>query len=146
MGSRFSASLQTGPGAHQASYTMGTSSLPGLKRVSHYVNHHLHLAQMLKEEYSYTHPLCLHGMLQGEFYLLPSHKPVHSTVTMELELGIPSEWSYSRTDVILRTVLHIKFYCRRESLMSMRVFKLRQTRNEGNELLNILQHSSRLYD
>jgi len=26
---RFSAPIQTGPGAHQASYTMGTSSIPG---------------------------------------------------------------------------------------------------------------------
>jgi hypothetical protein len=31
-GARFSAPLQTGPGAHPASYTMGTESLLGLKR------------------------------------------------------------------------------------------------------------------
>jgi len=84
MGSRFSASLQTGSVAHQASYTLGTRSLPELKRMSHCVNHHLHLAQMLKKGYSYTHSLCLHGMLQGEFYLLPSHKPMYSTATKEL--------------------------------------------------------------
>ena len=29
---RFYAPVQTGPGAHPASYTMGTGSLPGLKR------------------------------------------------------------------------------------------------------------------
>ena len=29
MGARFSASVQTGPGAHPASYTMGTGSFPG---------------------------------------------------------------------------------------------------------------------
>jgi len=29
---RFSAPVQTGPGAHPASYTMGTGSLPGAKR------------------------------------------------------------------------------------------------------------------
>ena len=28
---RFSEPVQTGPGAHQASYTMGTGSFPGLK-------------------------------------------------------------------------------------------------------------------
>ena len=31
-GVRFSAAVQTGPGAHQASYTMGTGSFPGIKR------------------------------------------------------------------------------------------------------------------
>ena len=31
-GTRFSAPVQTGPGAHPASYTMGTGSFPGLKR------------------------------------------------------------------------------------------------------------------
>ena len=28
---RFSAAVQTGPGAHPASYTMGSGSLPGVK-------------------------------------------------------------------------------------------------------------------
>jgi len=32
MGARFSAPVQTGPGAHTASYTMGTVSFPGVKR------------------------------------------------------------------------------------------------------------------
>ena len=31
-GPRFSAHVQNGPGAHPASYTMGTRSLPGVKR------------------------------------------------------------------------------------------------------------------
>ena len=31
-GARFSAPLQTGPGTHPVSYTMGTGSFPGLKR------------------------------------------------------------------------------------------------------------------
>ena len=31
-GARFSASVQTGPEAHPASYTMGTGSFPGVKR------------------------------------------------------------------------------------------------------------------
>jgi len=146
MGWRFSASLQTCPGAHQASYTISTRSLPVLKRLSHCVNHHLQLAQTLKKEYSYTHPLCLHGMLQGEFYLSPSHKPMYSMVTKELKLGIPSDWSFTRTDIIQHTALDAKFYCHRESRVSMRALKLKQARNEGNELLSILQQSSRLYD
>ena len=32
VGARFSASVQTGPGVHTASYTIGTGFLPGLKR------------------------------------------------------------------------------------------------------------------
>jgi len=31
-GARFSAPVQTGPGAHPAPYTMGTGSFPGVKR------------------------------------------------------------------------------------------------------------------
>ena len=38
-GARFSAPFQTGPGAHQASYTMGTGSFPGVKRPGRVVNH-----------------------------------------------------------------------------------------------------------
>ena len=38
-GERFSAPVQTGPGAHPASYTMGTGSFPGIKRPGHVVDH-----------------------------------------------------------------------------------------------------------
>jgi hypothetical protein len=36
---RFSASVQTGPGAHPASYTMGTGPFPGVKRPGRGVDH-----------------------------------------------------------------------------------------------------------
>ena len=39
MGARFSASVQTGPGAHPASYTMRTGSFPGVKRPRRGVDH-----------------------------------------------------------------------------------------------------------
>ena len=39
VGVRFSAPVQTGPGAHPASYTMGTGSLPGAKRPGRGVDH-----------------------------------------------------------------------------------------------------------
>ena len=39
LGARFSASVQTGPGAHPASYTMGTASFPGVKRPGRGVDH-----------------------------------------------------------------------------------------------------------
>ena len=38
-GARFSAPVQTGPGAHSASYTMHTGSFPGLKRPGRGVHH-----------------------------------------------------------------------------------------------------------
>jgi hypothetical protein len=38
-GARFSAPVQNGPGAHPASYTMGTGSFPGIKRPGRGVDH-----------------------------------------------------------------------------------------------------------
>jgi hypothetical protein len=38
-GARFSAAVQTGPGSHPASCTMGTGSLPGVKRPGRGVDH-----------------------------------------------------------------------------------------------------------
>jgi len=54
VGARFSAPVQTRPGAHPASDTMGTSSFPGVKRPDRVVDHPHHLAPGLKKEYSYT--------------------------------------------------------------------------------------------
>jgi len=39
MGARFSAPAQTGPEAHPTSYTVGTGSFPGLKRLGRGVDH-----------------------------------------------------------------------------------------------------------
>jgi len=39
VGARFSAPVQTGPGAHPASYTMGTGSFPVVKRPGRGVDH-----------------------------------------------------------------------------------------------------------
>ena len=39
MGARFSAPVQTGPGAYPASYTMGTGTFPGVKRPGRDVDH-----------------------------------------------------------------------------------------------------------
>jgi len=49
-GAIFSAPVQTGPGAHPASYTMGTGSFPGLKRPGRGVDHLSHLTPRLKKE------------------------------------------------------------------------------------------------
>jgi hypothetical protein len=53
VGARFSAPVQTSPGAHPVSYTMGTGSLPGVKRPGRGVDHpytstpHLDLRDLL---------------------------------------------------------------------------------------------------
>ena len=39
VGARFSAPVQTGPGAHLTSYTMGTRSFPGVKQPGRGVDH-----------------------------------------------------------------------------------------------------------
>jgi hypothetical protein len=39
VGARFSSPFQTDPGAHPASYTMGTGSFPGVKRPGRGVDH-----------------------------------------------------------------------------------------------------------
>ena len=49
-GARFSAPVQTGPGAHPASCTIGTGSFPGVKRLERGVDHPPHLAPWLKKE------------------------------------------------------------------------------------------------
>ena len=56
---RFSAPVQTGPEAHPASNTMGTGSLPGIKRPGRGVDHTPHLVPRLKKEQSYTSALPL---------------------------------------------------------------------------------------
>jgi hypothetical protein len=63
-GVRFSAPVQTGPGAHPASCTMGNGTFPGVKRPGRGVDYLPHPAPSLKKEYSYTStpPLGLHGL------------------------------------------------------------------------------------
>jgi hypothetical protein len=47
---QFSAPVQTGPGAHLASHTVGAESFPGVKRSERGVDHPFHLAPRLKKE------------------------------------------------------------------------------------------------
>jgi hypothetical protein len=50
VGARFSTAIQTGPGTHPASYTIGTESFPGLKRPGHGVEHPLPSSAEVKEK------------------------------------------------------------------------------------------------
>jgi hypothetical protein len=57
VGAKFSAPLQTGPGAYPASYSMGTGSFPGVKRPGRGVDHPLPSSAEVKERvelYLYT--------------------------------------------------------------------------------------------
>ena len=76
VGTRFSAPVQTSPEAHQASSTMGTGSLPGVRcgRGVMLTPHPLPMPRS-KIEYSYTSTLHkgLCGLWKGETYLLPYH-------------------------------------------------------------------------
>jgi len=49
-GGRFSTPLQTGPGAHLASYTKGTGSFPSVKLPGRGIDHPPHLTPRLKKE------------------------------------------------------------------------------------------------
>ena len=48
-GATISASVQTGPGDHPASYTMGIGSFPGVKRPGLGIDHPPHLAPNLRK-------------------------------------------------------------------------------------------------
>jgi len=49
VGARFTPPLQTGPGAHPASWTMGTRSFPGVKRPGRGVDHLIQSIDEVKE-------------------------------------------------------------------------------------------------
>ena len=77
VGARFSAPVPTSPGAHPASCTMGTRSLPGVKRPRRGVDHPLSSNAEVKERielYLYS-PLDLHDLFWGEFYLYLHRSP-----------------------------------------------------------------------
>ena len=50
VGARFSVTFQIGPGAHPASYKMGTGSFPGVKRPKRGVDHPPYIEPRLKKE------------------------------------------------------------------------------------------------
>ena len=65
VGARFSTPVQTGPGAHPASYTMGTGSFPGVKKPGRGVDRPPPTSSEVKERvelYLYPSPLGLRGL------------------------------------------------------------------------------------
>jgi hypothetical protein len=71
MGSRFFAHVQTGPGAHPASCTMGTGSFPGVKRPGRGADHPTPSSAEVKKGKSYTsiHPQGLFRSVTRLLYL-----------------------------------------------------------------------------
>jgi len=69
VGKRFSAPVQPGPGAHPASYTMGTGSSLGVKRPGRGVDHPPQSNAEIKEIVElYVYPsLDLRGLFWGEY-------------------------------------------------------------------------------
>src|SRR5215510_3117456 len=65
VGVRFFAHVQTGPGAHPASCTMGTGSFPGVKRPGRGADHPPPSSAEVTKRYSYT-----------SFYPLGQFRPV----------------------------------------------------------------------
>ena len=86
---RFNAPIQTGPGAHPASCTMGTGTFPGVKSgLGVTLTPHPLLVPLVMKEYSYTsippmgrtactEPKCLY---KGELYLITFHSGPSSSV------------------------------------------------------------------
>ena len=70
LGATFSAPVQTGDGAHPASYTRRTGSLPRAKRPGRDVNHPPSSSAEVKEKAELYFPslLCLHRKSYGELY------------------------------------------------------------------------------
>ena len=67
--------VQTGPGAHPASYTMGTGNFPGVKRQRPGVNQPPSRAEVKESVQLYTTlPLGLRGLLLGALYLTLSNR------------------------------------------------------------------------
>ena len=88
---RFSAPVQTGPGAYPASFTMGTGSFPGVKRPGRGADHPPPSKCRGQERvglYLYT-PLGLHGLLWDHFYWIYERILVEVVCNVRVTHGSP---------------------------------------------------------
>jgi len=70
-GARISVPIQTSPGVHPVSYTMGTGSFQGTKQPGRDVDHPPPFSTEVKEYgCTYTPPLGLRGLLRGKLYFI----------------------------------------------------------------------------
>ena len=91
---RFSAPVQTGPGAQSASCAMGIRFHLGSKRPGSGVPTHRYLAPRLKKEQRQTSsPLCLHGALLGDINFTFTHPKIFmQAVKAEWLLHVTHPW------------------------------------------------------
>jgi hypothetical protein len=77
----FSKTAQTAPGAHPASYSIGTGVLPGLKLLERDTDHSPPSSSQVKNEWSCTStpPICPHCMDRDEFNLYTYCLPLYRT-------------------------------------------------------------------
>jgi len=73
-GAKFSVLVQTDPGAHRTSYTMGTGFFSEVERPGRGVDHLPHLTPRLKKEYGYTSMEEERIPKKGSKLKLPYHK------------------------------------------------------------------------
>jgi hypothetical protein len=96
-GARFSATAQTGPGAHPASYTMGSGSFPGVKRSGCGTDHPLPSSAKVKE--------------RVELYLYSTSGPSWPVLGWALPFSFLLSKNYPEDcHMIGRNMVMIKFY------------------------------------
>jgi hypothetical protein len=99
-GVKFSAPVQTGPGAHPASYTMGTVSFPGVKRPGRGADHPPPFSAEVKEVIPL---LSLWAFVAGFFrdlflYLLPDGSMVDWALRPVSPVGFGDRTEHCRRD------------------------------------------------
>jgi hypothetical protein len=77
----FSKTVQTAPGAHPASYSIGNGVLPGLKLLKRDADHSTPSTAQVKNEWSCTStpPICPHGMDRDKFKFYTYCWPLYRT-------------------------------------------------------------------
>jgi hypothetical protein len=95
VGARFSAPVRAGPGAHPASYTMGTGSLPGVKWPGRGGDHPPSSSARVKE--------------RVELYLYSPSDPSRPVLGRTLPLPV-CNCKYMYLYVIVHTLIHSTFH------------------------------------
>ena len=92
---RFYTPVQTGPGAHPASSTMGTGSCPGVQRPGRGVDNPIPSSAEVKErvELCLYPTLGLHGLFTGELYLylILAIYPAHRNILHFTAVSTPAD-------------------------------------------------------
>jgi hypothetical protein len=77
--------IHTGPGAHPASYPVGTGGFPEVKRPGREFDHSCPFSAVVKNEWSYAS--CLHGVTGTAFCLFPLNCYLFCSAELQLSTG-----------------------------------------------------------